>query len=168
MNRRTIRLCYRKIIGAASTGVWERFVFDDSYAEFLLQAQTFNQNKRCTTYAQLLLHAKGADALPFLVSASVTGYLRQLNGIIPDVANALGKTFLPFANYRFEIINSDLKDKSRHQVAVNFYSEPLTWLDTIGTQLLLSRSGNEENGETLTEMVSLQPFVSIYSLTEST
>lgn len=167
MPTRTIRLCYRKIIDATSTGAWEKLVFEDSYREFLMQAQLYNQEKKYTTFAQLLLNVKVAEQLHFLVSSAVVGYLRQLNGIVPDVTNALGKHFLPFTNYRFEIINSDVKDKGRHQVAINFYSDDLLWIDTIGTQLLISLPGKEEGGALLTELVTLQPFLSIYSVAEN-
>jgi hypothetical protein len=83
---------------------------------------------------------------------------------MPDIVNALGRLFLPFNNYRFEIINSDTKDKTKHQIAVSFYTEPLTWHDTIGNQLMVSIPGKTENGETLTELLTMQPFLSIYSL----
>jgi hypothetical protein len=159
-----IRFCYRKVIDATTTGLWESHVFNDSYQEFLMQAQLYNQEKKYTSFAQLIQHVKGAEQLHFLVSSAVVGYVRQLNNIIPDIVNALGKTFLAFSNFRFEIINSDVKDKGRHQVAVNFYSDELVWLETIGTQLLVSFPGKEEDGTVLTELVTMQPFLSIYSI----
>ncbi|NJO24941.1 MAG: hypothetical protein HC867_02845, partial [Bacteroidia bacterium] len=61
-----------------------------------------------------------------------------MNGIIPDIKNTLGRQFLSFKNFRFEIINSDITDKSRHNVAINFYSEPLIWHDTIAQICLFS------------------------------
>jgi hypothetical protein len=83
---------------------------------------------------------------------------------VPDLLNSLGRLFLPFKNFRFEIINSDVKDKTKHQVAVNFFTDHLVWHDTINNQLLVSIPGNTENGEILTELFTLPPFVSIYSL----
>ncbi len=167
MQKKIIRLCYRKIIGAESRQQWEKFVFEDSYTEFLMQSQLYNQARKYKTFAELLTNVPGADKLHFLVSASVTGYLNQLNGIIPDVKNTLGKQFLPFKNFRFEIINSDITDKSKHSVALNFYSEPLMWHDTIAANLLISLQDQPaEHDETLTEMVPLQPFLSIYSIKE--
>lgn len=167
MASKIIRLCYRKIIDSASQGVWETYVFDDSYKEFLMQAQFYNAEKKYNTFAQLLQNVKGAEKLHFLVSAAVTGYVQQLAGVVPDVTNALGKTFLPFSNFRFEIINSDIKDKGRHRVALNFYSDELRWLHTVGTQLIINMEGKEERGALLTETVALQPFLSIYSIKEA-
>ena len=163
-----IRLCYRKIIDANAQKQWDRYVFEDSFTEFLLQAQYFNQEKKYSTFSELINNVPNADKLHFLVGTSVTGYLKQLNGKIPDICNNNGKLFLTFKNYMFEIINSDTKNKAKHQVAINFYSEPLTWHATIGNLLLVSANQNEQqqNGEVLTDMFSMQPFLSIYSIKE--
>jgi hypothetical protein len=163
MPARTITLCYRKIIDASSTQPWDKLVFEDSYAEFRLQAQQFNPQQQCRSFGQLLQHAPGAGQLHFLVSAAVRGYLQQLQGLVPDILNNLGRHFLKFTQFQFEIINSDLLDKSRHQVAVSFYSEPLLWHDTIAPYLLVSEK-QEQPGELLTHLFQLQPFLSIHSL----
>ncbi|MFT3826741.1 MAG: hypothetical protein QM731_22655 [Chitinophagaceae bacterium] len=164
MQKSIIRLCYRKIIDINSTKPWDKLVFEDTYTEFLLQSQLYNQQKRYTTFGELITQVPNAEKLHFLVSAAIMGYLQQLSGKIPDLTNSLGKLFLPFHNFRFEIINSNVTDKSKHQVAVNFFSDPLTWHHTVGEQLLLSIPGNTENDELLTELFTLPPFVSIYSL----
>ncbi len=164
MQQTTIRLCYRKIIDASASRPWDKMVFDDSYTEFLLQSQLYNQEKKYDTFSEILSQVPAAEKLHFLVSAAVVGYLQQLGSKIPDLTNNLGRLFLPFSNFRFEIINSSIKDKSRHQVAVNFFSDPLVWHSTISNQLLLSVPGNTENDEILTELFTLPSFVSIYSL----
>lgn len=157
---------YRKIIDVNSQQAWEKYVFNDSYTEFLMQAQFYNQEKKYTTFGELIAHVPNAEKLHFLVSGSIIGYLKQLNGKVPDILNNTGKLFLPFSGYKFEIINSDIKDKAKHQVAVNFMSEPLTWYDTINNQLLVSVHTDLVNDEILTEMFSMQPFLTIYSLKE--
>jgi len=167
MNKKIIRLCYRKIIDASAQQVWDKYVFESSYAEFMLQSQFYNQEKKYTSFSELLINVKGAEKLHFLVSAAVTGYLQQLDYKIPDILNNLGKHFLVFKNYQFEIINSDIKTKSRHQVAINFFSEPLIWHDTLNNYLLVSPVNEEKNNDgLLTNLVQLQPFLSIYSLKE--
>jgi hypothetical protein len=160
---RTIRLCYRKVIDAASEKPWEKMVFQDSYKEFKMQAQLFNQQKQYRSFGELLQRVPDAEQLHFLVSAAVTGYLQQLNENVPDIRNNLGKQFLKFTQYQFEIINSDLQDMSRHRVAINFYSEPLCWHDTISNYLLVSDK-KEQQGECLTHLFQLQPYLSIYTL----
>jgi hypothetical protein len=165
MTKKTIRLCYRKIIDASSIKSWDKYVFESTYTEFLLQAQFYNQEKKYTSFSELIVHVKGADKLHFLVSAAVTGYLQQLDRKIPDILNNLGKHFLVFNHYQFEIINSDIKNKNTHQVAINFFSEPLTWHNSIGNYLLVSVADKEQASDgMLTDMVQMQPFLAIYSL----
>ena len=102
------------------------------------------------------------------MSTAATGYIRQLNEIIPDVLNNLGKHFLTFNTFQFEIINSDLQDIKKHQIAINLYSLPLIWHDTIGNYLLVSEKRNETGGQAFTHLFQLQPYVSIYSLQTET
>ena|SRR5581483_11798053 len=164
MQKAIIRLCYRKIIDIQASKPWDKYVFEDTYTEFLLQSQLYNQEKKYTAFSDLLHHVPAAEKLHFLVSAAAIGYLQQLHGKVPDLVNNLGRLFLPFKNFRFEIINSDIKDKSKHQVAINFFTDELVWHDTIGNQLLLSVPGHTEEGDILTELFTIPPFVSIYSL----
>jgi len=167
MPNKIIRLCYRKIIDASSAQVWDKYVFDSSYAEFLLQAQLYNQGKKYTLFSELLLHVPNAKKLHFLVSAAVVGYLQQLNDIFPDITDNLGRQFVPFKNFRFEMIESDVTKKANHRVAINFFSEPMTWHGSIGNYLLLSAAGEKENADgLLTHLVPLQPFLGIYSVKE--
>lgn len=165
MAERLITLCYRKIIDASSQRPWDKLVFEDTYHELRLQAQTFNPERRYRTYAELVHHVPGAGQLPFLVSAVARGYLPQLGGLVPEVVDNLGRHFLKFSRFQFEIINSDLQDQSRHQVAINFYSDSLRWHDTIGTMLLVSEAAvTPQNGEQLTYLVPVQPYLSVYSI----
>ncbi len=164
MPKGIIQVCYRKIIDQSAAKAWEKFVFDDSFSEFLMQVQLYNQEKKYYSFAELVRNVPNVDKLHFLVSASVVGYVSQLNGIIPDIINTLGKQFLPFKNYRFEIINSDIRSKAAHQVAINFFSEPLLWHDTIGGNLLVSAvSEDSSHNDYITDMFTLQPMISICS-----
>ena len=168
MAKKVIRLCYRKIIDASSQKSWEKYVFDSTYKEFLMQAQLYNPGKKYNTFGEIIMNVPAADKLHFLVSASIVGYLQQLGGKIPDILNNLGKHLLEFKDYRFEIINSDIKNKAGHQVAINFFSGPLIWHDTINNYLLVSPLGaaKTEDG-VLTDLIAMQPFLSIYSLKEA-
>ncbi|HKO78941.1 MAG TPA: hypothetical protein VJU78_01035 [Chitinophagaceae bacterium] len=167
MAKKIIRLCYRKVIDASSSKTWEKYVFDSTYAEFLMQSQYYNQEKKYSSFGELIRNVPDAEKLHFLVSAAMVGYLKQLDGVIPDILNNLGKHFLKFTDYRFEIINSDIKNKASHQVAINFFSESMTWHDTVDNYLLLSILNIEKNEDgILTHLVQLQPFLSIYSLKE--
>lgn len=163
MNRK-IKFCYRKIITASAVKAWERLVFEDSYAEFKIQAQRFNTGGKYTAFSDIIANDPNAEQLHFLVSSSVIPYIRHLEEKIPDVLNTLGRHFLLFKKYRFEIINSDSKDPSKHTVAINFFSEPVTWIDTIGNTLVIAVNNEPVNGGWLTDTLILQPLLSIYSV----
>ena len=167
MTNRIIRLCYRKIIDASSQKQWDKLLFESTYSEFLLQVQNFNQEKKYTLFSEINYHLKGAEKLEFLVSAAISGYLKQLDGKIPDITNALGLTCLSFSRYRFEIIESSIRSRSEHRVAVRFYSEPMIWHDTVQQFLLVSPVGElkTEDGY-LVETIPMHPFLSICSLSD--
>jgi hypothetical protein len=168
MKKRIIRFCYRKVIDHASQKAWDKYVFESSYQEYLMQVQFYDREKKYPAFADLLQKLPAAGKLHFLVSASVTGYVQQLNGAIPDILNNLGRHFLKFTDYKFEIINSDMKNKTAHRIGIQFFSEPMIWHDTVGDQMLVSVLDNENYKDgALTDLVRLQPFLSIYSLTTS-
>jgi hypothetical protein len=164
-----ITLCYRKIIDIDSKDPWDELVFNATYAEFLLQAQYYNQQQQYHTFAQLIQHVPGAAKLHFLVSSACTGYLQQFNEQIPGIYNILGQQFLKFNSFKFEIINSAMNSHVAHRVAINFYSRELLWHDTIGNYLLVSdaaqNAAHEDEG-ILTNLVQLVPFLSIYNLSQ--
>jgi hypothetical protein len=167
MAKGLIRLCYSKVIDASASGVWEKYVFDDTYREFFMQAQYYNQQQKFTTFREILDHDPKADRLHALVSTAAIGYLRQLNERIPDITNVSGKVFIPFRNFRFEILHSHMKDKYQHKIAIHFYSEVLTWIDTVQNMFLLAIGDQCDalrNGQMIdTEMVAWRPNLGISS-----
>lgn len=160
METKLITLCYRKIIDARSQKDWEKLVFEDTWREFKMQSQLYNQEKKYSTFSQLMMHVPGAEKLHFLVSAAAVNYIKQLNNKIPDVVNNTGKIFLKFTRFNFEIINSDIQNKSVHSVALNFFSDELKWHETIGEYLLLSPV---DEAEEQMQLYRIQPFVNIHS-----
>lgn len=162
MQQQVITFCYRKIIDVNSSGIWEKLVYEDTYTEFLLQVQNYDREKKYSSYSQLIRYVPDAGKLSFLVSSACIGYLQQLNEKIPDIADIMGRQFLQFKSFHFEIINSDTQNKSVHQVAINFYSEALLWHHTVANYLLVSELTDENIH--LTNMVQLIPFLSIHSL----
>lgn len=167
MNQRIITLCYRKIIRPGTSLLWDKMVHEDSYMEFKMQAQNFSAGKPYTSYAELLRYVPNAQKLAAMVTPSVNGYVQQLDGIIPEVLNTLGRRFLKIHSFRFEIINSDISDRDKHVVAINFFSEPLLWHDTIDNYLLVSPytiGKTDESAEVLTDLFQLQPYLNIHSV----
>ncbi|GAB3935522.1 hypothetical protein [Larkinella terrae] len=160
-----IKLCYRKIIDASSQKPWDQMVFNDTHLEFYMQAQRLDPESKYPTFRLLRENLPRAEQLHFLTSTAAIGYIRQLNDQVPDVTNQFGKLCLPFKNFKFEIIDSHIQDKSQHKIAIYFYSEPLTWLDTIGTNLLIvygDQTTQLAAGQGLeTDLIPLVPFLSI-------
>jgi len=167
MSKRIVRFCYRKIIEAASSKQWDKYVFESSYKEYLMQSQFYDKEKKFSKFSELFNNIPSSEKLHFLVSTSVIGYLKQLNGSVPDITNNLGKQFLKFSNFQFEIIESDVKNKQDHRVAISFYSDPMLWHDTIDNFLLVSEAnGKKTEDGTLTHLLQVESFLSIYSLKE--
>ncbi|WP_420150565.1 hypothetical protein [Spirosoma sp.] len=162
-----IHLSYRKLIDASSQKLWDKYVFDDTYMEFYMQAQFYNQENKYNTFQELLDNVANADRLHYQTSTAAIGYIRQLNGIVPDITNRLGKLCLPFTLFKFEIVQSHVQKKEDHKVAILFYSEPLTWLDTIDSTLLIAYGDQREAlqaGKAIdTDMITLQPYLSVSS-----
>ncbi|GGE54667.1 hypothetical protein EV200_102584 [Pedobacter psychrotolerans] len=164
MPQKVITLCYRKIIDSTATNPWDKFIHEDSFTELKMQSQFYNQEGKHSTFAEIILNVPGSEKLHFLVSAAITGYLQQLNGIIPDVLDNLGRRFLTFENFKFEIINSDLNQIDKHKVAINFFSRPLLWHDSIDQYLLVSAFNKKTTDEIFTNLFQIQPFVSIHAI----
>lgn len=171
MAKGIIRLTYRKIIDASAQKLWDKYVFDDTYMEFFMQAQFYNQENKYSTFQELLDNVPNADRLHYQTSTAAIGYIRQLNGLIPDIANTSGKLCLPFTQFKFEIIQSNVQNKEAHKVAILFYSDPLTWIDTLSNTLLIAygdqRDALREGKEVETDMITLQPYLSISSITNA-
>ncbi|HEY8937059.1 MAG TPA: hypothetical protein VIM65_17650 [Cyclobacteriaceae bacterium] len=161
---RIIRLCYRKVINAASTRQWDKLVFEATYKEYYMQAQQFDQEAKYQTFSELITNVPRADQqMHYLVSTAAAGYLKQLNERIPDVPNLSGKPCIPFKKFKFEILQSNRKIKDHHSVLIQFYSEPLLWLDSIGNQLIIALGEAYNGGEVETEMINLIPGLSVHS-----
>lgn len=168
MTKGLIQLCYRKIIDSDSQKVWDKFVFEDTYMEFFMQAQTYNQEGKYRTFQEILENVPAASNLSYLVSTAAINYIRQLKDVVPDIANVYGKLCLPFKRFKFEIIHSDVKDKASHKVAIYFYSEPITWIDTLDGKLLIAygdqREAIDAGEEIETDMIAMQPYLNISSV----
>lgn len=164
MQQKLIRISYTKRINSSNTTLWDQLVFNSSWQELQMQAQFYNQQQQHTTFRLLVQQVPSAEKLHFLVSSSVVGYLKQLNGIVPDVLNKRGIPFLLFNDFKFEIIDSNFSDQSKHEIQLTFFSDSVLWHETIADWLLLSNPAEPQTKEgALTHLLQLQPAVDIYS-----
>ncbi|CAG5010284.1 hypothetical protein DYBT9275_04682 [Dyadobacter sp. CECT 9275] len=168
---RIIRLCYRKIIDIDSRKPWDQAVFNDTHLEFYMQAQRLDQEGRFKTFRELIDNVPDSQHLHYLTSTEAIGYIRQLNDIVPDIANVSGKLCLPFQNFRFEILDSHTEQKERHKISIWFYSDPVTWIDTIGDKLLIAygdRTQALDSGQEVeTDLIPLVPYLTISHYTQN-
>ena len=167
MAKGIIRLCYKKVIDVHAQKTWERNVFEDTYMEFFMQSQFYNQEEKYQTFQELIANVPAADKLHYLVSTAAINYIRQLNNLMPDITNVHEQLCVPFTNFRFEIVQSHMQSKEEHIIVIYFYSEPITWIDTIDNQLLVAYGNQTEvlqsGKEITTDLITLQPLVSISS-----
>lgn len=167
--RGIIKLCYTKVIDASSLLPWDKQVFEDTYREFFMQAQQFDQEKRYETFQQILANRPKADSMHYLVSTAAKGHIQQLNNYFPDVLDSQGKKSIPFKNFRFEIVESSISNKNLHKIAIYLYSDPLIWIDQVSqNQILIALETELEKfsrGEEIeTKTVTLNHHVGIVSL----
>lgn len=162
---KSIRFCYRKVIDVNARSGWDRAVFDATHLEFYMQAQRLDPEGKYATFTKLSEHISDAQHLHYLVSSAAIGYIRKLNDIIPDVQNTLGLTCLPFHDFRFEILASHVEDKTQHRIAILFYSDPVIWLETIGTNILIAKEDQSESlrsgNQAETDLILMSSFLSI-------
>lgn len=161
-----IRLAYRLVIDNSSTFVWDKYVFEDTYQEYLLQHQQFNSKENPkNTFRELLSENEKAVQLHYLVGISADNYVQQLKGNLYRITDILGNNYFPFTNYRFDIINTDITDISKHKIGITFYSPLLTYLGVIDNHFLLSKNTGESN-EFETFMIAAQANLSVCYLKE--
>lgn len=156
-----IRLAYRTIIDNNSTLIWDKYVFEDTYREYLLQHQLFNNKENpFQTFRELLSENEKANQLHFLVGMAAQSYVEQLKGVCHRVPDVLGNNFMPINNYQLDIVNTDISTITKHKIGITFFSPLLVLVDIINSCYVVSKEIEKENQfETL--MYQMQPHLSI-------
>lgn len=161
MYKAKIRLAYRIVIDNSSTFIWDKYVFEDTYKEYLMQNQQFNSKENPqNTFRELLAHNEKATQLHYLVGIAASGYITQLKGHFHRVTDVLGNQYFPFTNYQLDLINTDSTDISKHKIGITFYSPLLTLIDIIEHHYLVSKN-TEDTNKMETIMFPVQPHLSI-------
>ncbi|RXM37787.1 hypothetical protein BOQ62_20380 [Chryseobacterium sp. CH21] len=156
-----IKLAFRIVIDQSSEMIWDRYVFDDTYFEYKIQHQAFDEKENpVKNYWELLQKNPNAQKIPFLLSSAVSNYVSQLGGMIRSIPDVLGNTYFPFENFKLDLISSHLEDPSKHKIGLTFFSPELLLIDIIDNKYLLSKETDLENGwETF--MLPFHPQVAI-------
>lgn len=156
-----IRLAYRMVIDSTATGAWERYVFEDTYKEYLMQQQLYNRKENpAATFRELLAENPNAEKLHYLTGLAANSYIQQLKGHFYKMPDVLGNNFFPFEGYRLDVINTDITDITKHKIGITFFSPLLTYLGTINNCYLVSANTAVTEGyDTL--MFPVQPQLAI-------
>lgn len=147
MNKPKIRLAYRLVIDNTSTFTWDKYVFEDTFQEYLMQNQQFNTKENPkNTFQELLSENEKAVQLHYLVGIAANNYVAQLKGQFHRVADVLGNNYFPFVNYKLDIINTDRTDILKHKIGITFYSPLLTYLGIVENHYLVSKTTDAKDG----------------------
>jgi hypothetical protein len=133
-----IKFGFQKIIDHTAASAWDTCVFDDTWMEYKMHAANYNQQNKASLFTTILKENRAAEQLHYEVSTAAIGYIRQLQGVIPGLLNKHGKSIIPFKNFKFNIIQSDMLNNKLHKVEIIFISEPLTLIDVFNDQYLIA------------------------------
>lgn len=158
-----ITLKYLKNIDSQCTPGSERELWHTTFLEYKLKVQYYDPKGEYEDF-QSITNSKPnvADKLTYLVSLSAIFWLKELNGLMPDIVDTLSKPSIPFENYWFNLINSSIKKPQCHHFSLTFISKPLYWIDTISDILLLSSSSPKDD-KVQTFGIRLSPGMAIES-----
>jgi hypothetical protein len=169
MAKALIKLAYRQIIDVNAAGDFEKKIFHDSYAEFLLKIQAYNPGNKFSTFSEIVAGDGRANSLHYKCSFAVLHHIETLKNKIPGLQDNAGRIMIPFALPEFKVLESSIVDKSLHRVAIIYITSVFTLLDSFGEWLVLaawdqSETTTSPDMETLT--VKMQENLSIVSYSE--
>jgi hypothetical protein len=132
-----LRLAYRQVIDSSSTEEIELAIFNDTHAEFLMQIQSWQTSPEQENWIDFQETIEDfEEKMNFKVGMAIGGYVQKLFHEIPGLADASGRPVL-FDNYKFEIVDTNIKSRSAHKVALTYYTCIYTLLEIVGDNLLL-------------------------------
>ncbi len=155
MQKALIKLAYRQVINEQSRDVFEKNIFNASYNEFLLKSQTYNQDRKFRSFKEMATNDGRANSLHYKLSFPVLPFIELLHKKIPLLKDNAGKQIL-FEHWQFELVDSDIKKKNLHTVAVIYFTDTITVVDTLGEYMLLALGDQSENINDISETFVLK------------
>lgn len=137
MAKAHIKLAFRQIIDANSATDFEKRVFHDSYAEFLLKVQAYNPENKFSKYSDIVANDGRANSLHYKCSFVVLHHIETLKNKIPGLQDTAGRFNIPFDVPEFKVLESGITDKGLHKVAIIYITDVFTLADSFGEYLLL-------------------------------
>ncbi|MFT3980183.1 MAG: hypothetical protein QM687_06900 [Ferruginibacter sp.] len=137
MKKKFIRITYRHIIDINAKTNFDRSVFGITYSEFLLKSQAYNPGNKMDTF-NVIRQADGrANSLHYKIALAASGIMESLQQVNPFVVDYAGKN-IAFDDYKFELLESAVSDKTKHVLAISLVSPPYVLHDMSGDILVLS------------------------------
>ncbi|MES2776277.1 MAG: hypothetical protein V4722_19030 [Bacteroidota bacterium] len=166
MPKALIKLAYMQVIDAASESYFEKMALKLSYDEYLLKSQAYNSEGKYKSFSSLKAADGRANSLHYKCGFAVSGLLETLNKKIPGLQNNSGQSIV-FDVYRFEVLESDITDQSKHKIVIHYTTDTLTLLASFADQLLVAygdKSSDSQAGVVEdTFLLPLQPGINIVS-----
>jgi len=144
MEKALIQLAYRQIINEQCKGNFEQNILLVSYNEFLLKSQAYNLDRKFNTFREIVNNDGRANSLHYKLSFPVLPFVEQLQKKIPLLKDNAGKNIV-FDNWQFELIDSDVRHRSQHTIAINYYTDTITVIETLGEYMLLAAGDRSDN-----------------------
>ncbi len=165
MAKALIKLAFKHIIDSKSQTEFERNVFNDTYAEFLMQSQIYNKEKNCNSFEQMIANNPKANSLHYKIGFAIGLYVKSLNNIIPNLKDSFGIANISFDKFQFHIISSDFTNKEAHKVAIIYRTDITTLFDIIGENLVLANGDCSSTHEDFnaTFILKMQPDLSVFN-----
>ena len=163
MNKALIKIACKQIIDATSQTIFEKNVFNASYNEFLLKSQAYNSEKKFKTFTEMKAYDGRANSLHYKSGFAIVNFINSLHKQIPVLQDTVGQK-ITFETHMFEVIESNITDKSAHKIAIIYITDVLTLLGIIDEYMLLALGDKSITAliEPLeTFLVKMQPNLSI-------
>lgn len=155
MHSALIQLAHRQVIDATAVTSFEKNVFNASYNEFLLKCQAYNMEGKFTSFSEMVSNNGKANSLHYKLSFPALPYIESLDKKIPLLTDNAGKNIL-FDDWEFRLIESDIKNKALHKLAVNYYTGTVTVLETLGEYMLLAMGDMSESLDNIADTFVLK------------
>lgn len=151
MNYKKIQFTYSQHINNNVSTAWEKHIFEETFNEFLIQSNIFQSEKsKVDSYKELVKQNQNSNQLNNLLAARIIPSIELLNNNVFSVPDNLNTNYLQFTRFNVHIIQSNLLDKNKHYIAINYISKPYYLIDCINNYYLVSNDiSNEKVIETL-------------------
>ena len=144
MQNALIQLAYRQVITEQCKSPFEQNVLFVSYNEFLLKSQAYNLDRKFNTFREMVNNDGRANSLHYKLSFPVLPFIEQQQKKIPLLKDNAGRSVV-FNTCQFELIDSDIRNRSLHTIAINYYTDTITVIETLGEYMLLAEGDRSDN-----------------------